>query len=683
MDEREGIRDHSSWKRASKSMKLNISNRIYLGFGALVALGVAVAGTGIYQFSTVGQQVGTTARLSSNMERALVATNQLEKMRRLSVRYELDGRPVELEMRATTEATLRGLMTAAATTTISPERLRVYNGVTEALIPHDAAYARYLQFSRSAGEARAKLLSGGEELLAATARLAEAARAAHDPAISDAAAKLETSLLQVRTAGWRFIATRDPKGPAAFVADARRASAALEEFRSVAPAETTSLAGQVQSSLATYAASFAEYAEARVKSREMFDNDVLPQIMAMQETLAVAETTLRSDFAQATITAKSIVDQATVLQMILGGVVLVVGGVSALLIGRGIARPVVAMTGAMTVLAGGDKSLAIPGLSRSDELGDMARAVEVFKQNAIAAKAAAGEQDAERIAKERRAANLATVVKGFETQVTEMVDQLTTASVTLETTAQTMSSTAMQTTSQASTVAAAAEEASAGVQTVAAASEELAVSIQEISRQVAQSAHMTGRAVADAKRTGTIVHALSEGARKIGDVVGLITNIASQTNLLALNATIEAARAGDAGKGFAVVASEVKELANQTAKATGEISAQISQIQAATREAVEVIQGIATTIEELSGVVTSIASAVEQQGSATAEIASNVSQTAISTQEVTANISGVSAAASSTGEAAGQVLEAAAGLSRQADRIRHDVNTFVADVRAA
>ena len=194
---------------------------------------------------------------------------------------------------------------------------------------------------------------------------------------------------------------------------------------------------------------------------------------------------------------------------------------------------------------------------------------------------------------------------------------------------------------------------------------------------------MTGKAADDARRTDTIVRALADGAQKIGDVVGLITNIAGQTNLLALNATIEAARAGDAGKGFAVVASEVKSLAQQTATATEEIGAQISQIQGATREAVEAIQGIAGLSEKVSEIATTIAAAVEEQGSATAGIARNVQQAATSTQEVTANISGLSQAAQNTGSAATQVLGAAGQLSRQAERLAHEVGSFVSGVRTA
>ncbi len=271
----------------------------------------------------------------------------------------------------------------------------------------------------------------------------------------------------------------------------------------------------------------------------------------------------------------------------------------------------------------------------------------------------------------------------FEAKVGSLVSMLSSGATELQATAQSMSATATRTNQQATTVADAAEEASAGVQTVAAAAEELTTSIVEISRQVAQSAKITGKAVEDTRRTDTIVRALADGAQKIGDVVRLISGIAAQTNLLALNATIEAARAGDAGKGFAVVASEVKSLATQTAKATEEIGSQIRQIQDATGEAVQAIKDITATIEEVNLIASNIAAAVEEQGAATAEIARNVQLTAASTQEVTATIAGVSQAANDTGSAAGQVLNAASSLSHQADQLTNEVNDFVAGVRAA
>jgi methyl-accepting chemotaxis protein len=351
---------------------------------------------------------------------------------------------------------------------------------------------------------------------------------------------------------------------------------------------------------------------------------------------------------------------------------------------RATMRPLSDLAAAMRRIAGGALDCAIPSIRRTDQIGQMARAVQVFKNSMTETERLRFEQEEIKgQAAAEQKATLHRMADEFESKVGNLVGMLSSSSTELEATAQSMTGTANQSNEQAAAVAAAADEASTGMHTVASAAEELTASIGEIGRQVAQSSKITGAAVEDAKRTDAIVHALAEGAEKIGTVVGLISDIASQTNLLALNATIEAARAGDAGKGFAVVASEVKNLANQTGKATGEIAAQITQIQAATKEAVEAIRGITGTIDEVSTIATTIAAAVEEQGAATAEIARNVQQTTQAAHEVTIGISGVSQAASETGVAAGQVLTAASDVSRQAEQLSSEVNTFVASVRAA
>ncbi|PJG52768.1 chemotaxis protein [Bradyrhizobium forestalis] len=321
---------------------------------------------------------------------------------------------------------------------------------------------------------------------------------------------------------------------------------------------------------------------------------------------------------------------------------------------------------------------------RGDEIGRMAETLEILRQTALTARNLEAEQVAakSRSEQEKREALIALADR-FDASVGQLVGLMASGSGELETTAKSMSSTAEGTNRRAAVVGPAATEASQRVQTVAAAAEELSSSITEISRQVAQSAEVTGRAVDSARRTDTIVRALSDGAQQIEHVAELISSIAAQTNLLALNATIEAARAGEAGRGFAVVASEVKSLASQTAEATREIGDKIAQIQGATKEAVDAIGGITATIEEVSRIATSIGAAIEEQGAATAEIARSVSQTAEATKEVTTNIGGVSTAANETGNAAGMVLAAASNLSKQAEQLSGEVGTFLKGVRAA
>jgi len=365
------------------------------------------------------------------------------------------------------------------------------------------------------------------------------------------------------------------------------------------------------------------------------------------------------------------------------GAVLIAGLIAAWL-GRSMAKPILSLESAMRSITSGNHDLVVPGAARRDEIGSMARAVEVFKDSLMETGRLRAAQEDQRIAseQERRSAVLELAAR-FESGVGSVVNAVGSAATELRSTAETMARTAEAANQQTATVADASEEASANAQAVAAAIEELNASINEIAQQVNESAQVAGHAAQQANETNAEVQGLSQAAQRIGDVVKLISEIAAQTNLLALNATIEAARAGEAGRGFAVVASEVKALASQTSKATEEISAQVGAIQSATRTSADAIDGITRTIGKVNEIASAIASAVEEQGAATREIAHNVAQAAKGTGEVSTNIVGVRDAARETGVAADQVVAASAELSRNGETLKAQVDAFLREVRAA
>jgi methyl-accepting chemotaxis protein len=372
-----------------------------------------------------------------------------------------------------------------------------------------------------------------------------------------------------------------------------------------------------------------------------------------------------------------------IVMLAAGGFLL--GGVLAVLLGKGISRPMTAMCKAMRELAGGNFDVVLPGLGRRDELGEMAAAVEEFKLQAIAkAERDAAAQDAQnRASSAARRTELIRFADDFEAAVGAIVSNVSSSAVQLESAAGTLTRTAETTQNLSSRVAGASEEASSNMQSVATATEELSASVDEIGRRVRESNKIAEAAVLQAQQTDGRIGKLSRAAQQIGDVVKLITAIAEQTNLLALNATIESARAGEAGRGFAVVASEVKSLASQTAKATDEISSHISGMQDATQESVAAIKEIGVTIAEISNIASSIASAVEQQSSATQEIARSVQTVAQGTQEAAANIMQVNRGATKTGSASEEVLNSAKSLSTESTRLREELDRFMANIRAA
>jgi methyl-accepting chemotaxis protein len=350
----------------------------------------------------------------------------------------------------------------------------------------------------------------------------------------------------------------------------------------------------------------------------------------------------------------------------------------------GVIRPIAAMTGVMKGLAGGDLSVSIPALSRDDEVGAMARAVQIFRENALRVRSMESEQAGLKLrAEEDRKSAMLAMADGFDSVIGKIIQTVSTASSELESSAGRLTRTAEVTQSLSATVATASEQSSANAQSAAAAAEEMASSVSEIGRQVSDSHKISREAVSQVEATNARIADLAQSAGRIGEVVKMISAVAEQTNLLALNATIEAARAGEAGRGFAVVASEVKALATQTAKATEEISEQISQMQSATNQSVSAIREIGGTIGRIAEISQAIAAAVEEQGAATQEISRNVQRAAQGASQVAGSIGDVNRGASDTGAASTQVHALAQSLLGQSNHLRGEVEKFLSTVRAA
>jgi methyl-accepting chemotaxis protein len=451
------------------------------------------------------------------------------------------------------------------------------------------------------------------------------------------------------------------------------ASAALtEEQRSV-----------ISEKMATYQTDFFALAE-KVLGLDRALDEVMASRQAIEPIIAEVTQEITSRYSLANDTAAH--DRSATGRRLAWsfGIVCLMMISAAALIGRGITSPLVRLATAMRNLAAGNKTVAVPGLERRDEIGEMGRSVAVFKENIIETdRLRAGQEAQKQQAEAERRRAVLELAQRLEEAVGGIVRHVGAQADELKASAQSMSATAEETERQSIAVADASAEACGNVQTVAAAAEELSASIAEIGRRVEEAAQITQQAVADAGRTNEEIQGLAAAAQGIGDVVRLISDIAGQINLLALNATIEAARAGEAGKGFAVVASEVKMLANQTAKATEEIGSKIAEIQTATGNSVAAVQGVAQTVGRINEIATTISVAVGEQRTATQEIARNAYQVSAGTAAVSSNIVAVKQAANDTGVGSSQVLGAAGELSKQSEILRGQVDHFLRKIRAA
>ena len=662
---------------------LRIRGRLYAGFGALVLLGVGLAGFAVWQLSEIGAQVGTMTVQSANTIRAGEISLQLQAIRRAILRYTFDQDQesiVEADKRLTDIA---GQLDAAIKATRLEERRALYVDVQKDIAELKSKRADLGDTMKQMVAGRAMLLTEGDKLGAGTQKLVDALR---KTPFAQSATALEAEILRVEAANWRFMASRDQKDVATFRDSIKKAQLQIADLEKYdLPLALYDVFDQVKAGLTTYATAFETTSANLLSGSDIYYQQLVPlTVAAIGRTDAVTGSIQQAFTATIADTDERITGTITT-QEIVAVAVTILGLLIAVLIARGIAGPLSGLTSGMKQLADGDFGVALPGLARKDEVGDMAQAVEAFKVKA--AQKAQDEVEAkirqDRSAAEQRKRDMARLADDFEGAVGEIVETVSSASTELESSAGTLTSSAERSQKLSSIVAAASEQASTNVRSVALATEEMTSSVNEISRQVQTSADIANDAVVQARKTNDRVAELSQAAARIGDVVELINTIAGQTNLLALNATIEAARAGDSGRGFAVVAAEVKALAEQTAKATGEISQQIIGIQSATHDSVAAIKEIGDTIGRMSEIASTIASAVREQGAATQEISRNVQRAANGTQQVSSNITDVQRGTSETGSASSQVLSAAQSLSRDSKRLKLEVGKFLNSVRTA
>ncbi len=661
-----------------------IRTRIRAGFATVILLSVIVAASSIWQFGQVGRQVDRLVSASDNVAHNLEVNRIAETMRHVGLQYRTSADEAAIKEFAdnTTQATR--LLSEAADATLSDERRALLGSAKSEIAAAQQDFDKLAGIGKEIGADRAELFKLGDALSKATDALIVKARSTLDDNLISRTQDVEADVLLVRVASWQFLASNDPSTASAFKLNVAKSTLTLKALAKAGAAEKIKdMMAPVQTALDAYGKSFNRISAEMIEAGKLYEDVLRARLGKVEELGGTIQQSLDADMKETKAGTDRTIASTTLAQEVLGGLVLSLGIAFTFLIGRSIVAPVAGMTGVMTKLATGDRSVEIPALHHKDEVGEMARAVEIFKRGMIEADQLALEQRAEQERKEERQRVIEDAIAGFDATVGRSLETLSAAAVAMRATAEGMSATAEETSRQGTAVVSATDHALSNVQTVAASTEEMSGSIAEIARQVAQSTGIAARAVEEAARTNVTIRGLAEAAQRIGEVVQLIQDIASQTNLLALNATIEAARAGAAGKGFAVVASEVKALANQTAKATEDISSQITAIQAATRSAVEAIAGIDGTIGQISEISTAIAAAIEEQGAATGEISRTTQDTAHSTAEVSQHIAGVNEAASKTGTAASQVLSSAGELGTQAETLRAEIDQFLATIRAA
>jgi methyl-accepting chemotaxis protein/CHASE3 domain sensor protein len=658
--------------------------KIMLGFSVVLAITAVSMGIAYLGFERVSAGVASYRNSVSEADLARDIDRDLTSYRGLARYYVVTGKEDDAKAALTAETSLKDAIDQSMKSTTNPARLNQITRLAREFRAFTKIFADILRVkNESTLLTQNQLTRGGTTLRYKLDDLASNAAEAELPAVEIGAKQVAAQYQAALALANTFVINSDMTVATSalarlkFVENSLKAISSTDEKIVQGLKEVSALLDEYRQTFGKLIENTKEIGELTTEMAESADA-IMKGSNAMKADLLSDQQRLESE-SNATIGET----ERLVVMLAVGGFLL--GGVLAVLLGKGISRPMTTMCKAMRELASGNFDVVLPGLGRKDELGEMASAVEEFKVQAVAkAERDAAAHDAQNKASSAaRRTELIRFADDFEAAVGAIVSNVSASAVQLEAAAGTLTRTAETTQSLSSQVSGSSEEASNNMQSVASATEELSVSVDEIGRRVRESSQIAQAAVLQAQQTDGRISKLSRAAQEIGDVVKLITAIAEQTNLLALNATIEAARAGEAGRGFAVVASEVKSLASQTAKATDEISSHISGMQGATQESVAAIKEIGGTIAKISDIAATISSAVEQQSSATQEIARSVQNVAEGTQQAAANIMRVNRGATETGSASEDVLSSARTLSTESTRLREELDRFMANIRAA